>query len=73
MAVPVPLRYPPSQKEIQQAQRQQNSYANTSYPAGLAPAAPIAVPTGPNPNAVFQHIHELASKRISTLDYLRKA
>lgn len=41
--------------------------------AGLAPAAPIPVPNGANPNIVFQHIHELASKRISTLDYLRKA
>ncbi|KAI9848186.1 MAG: hypothetical protein M1837_000860 [Sclerophora amabilis] len=26
-----------------------------------------------NPNLVFQHIHDTASKRISTLDYLRKA
>lgn len=39
----------------------------------LAPAAPIPVPNGANPNIIFQHIHELASKRISTLDYLRKA
>ncbi|KAH6639833.1 hypothetical protein C7974DRAFT_389281 [Boeremia exigua] len=37
----------------------------------LAPAAPLPAPG--NPHAVFQHIHELASKRISTLDYLRKA
>lgn len=68
MAVPMPLRHPPSQKEIQQAQRQ-NSIPNAS----LAPAAPIPVPSGANPNIVFQHIQELASKRISTLDYLRKA
>ncbi|KAI9761166.1 MAG: hypothetical protein M4579_001213 [Chaenotheca gracillima] len=26
-----------------------------------------------NPNVVYQHIHDTASKRISTLDYLRKA
>lgn len=26
-----------------------------------------------NPNVVYQHIHDMASKRISTLDYLRKA
>ena len=26
-----------------------------------------------NPYLVFQHIHDVASKRISTLDYLRKA
>ena len=66
MAVPIPLRHPPSQKEIQQAQRQASN-------AGLAPAAPIPAPSGANPNIIFQHIHELASKRISTLDYLRKA
>lgn len=66
MAVPMPLRHPPTTKDMQQAQRQASS-------AGLAPAAPIAAPNGANPNLVFQHIHELASKRISTLDYLRKA
>ncbi|OAG14727.1 hypothetical protein CC77DRAFT_948308 [Alternaria alternata] len=65
MAVPMPLRHPPSQKEILQANQQSNRT--------LAPAAPIPVPNGSNPNMVFQHIHELASKRISTLDYLRKA
>jgi hypothetical protein len=65
MAVPMPLRHPPSQKEIIQANRQAN--------ATLAPAAPIPLPNGANPNIIFQHIHELASKRISTLDYLRKA
>ncbi|CAN9341759.1 unnamed protein product [Alternaria alternata] len=65
MAVPIPLRHPPSQKEILQANQQSNRT--------LAPAAPIPVPNGSNPNLIFQHIHELASKRISTLDYLRKA
>ncbi len=65
MAVPTPLRHPPSQKEILQANQQSNRT--------LAPAAPIPVPNGSNPNIVFQQIHELASKRISTLDYLRKA
>ena len=65
MAVPIPLRHPPSQKEILQANQQSNRT--------LAPAAPIPVPNGSNPNIIFQHIHELASKRISTLDYLRKA
>ncbi|KAF1940948.1 hypothetical protein EJ02DRAFT_455610 [Clathrospora elynae] len=65
MAVPMPLRHPPTQKEILQA-NQQSSRA-------LAPAAPIPGPIGSNPNIIFQHIHELASKRISTLDYLRKA
>ncbi|KAL1797119.1 hypothetical protein ACET3X_003725 [Alternaria dauci] len=65
MAVPMPLRHAPTQKEILQANQQSNRT--------LAPAAPIPVPNGANPNLVFQHIHELASKRISTLDYLRKA
>jgi hypothetical protein len=65
MAVPIPLRHPPSQKEILQANKESNRT--------LAPAAPIPVPNGSNPNIIFQHIHELASKRISTLDYLRKA
>ncbi|KAF2471718.1 uncharacterized protein BDR25DRAFT_260251 [Lindgomyces ingoldianus] len=70
----VPLRYPPSQKEIQQAQRQQSAYA-ANFSGGLAPAAPIpSLSAGAhNPNLIFQHIHEMASKRISTLDYLRKA
>jgi hypothetical protein len=61
----MPLRHPPSQKEIIQANRTAN--------AQLAPSAPIPLPNGANPNIIFQHIHELASKRISTLDYLRKA
>ncbi|USP76714.1 hypothetical protein yc1106_03988 [Curvularia clavata] len=65
MAVPMPLRHPPTQKDILQANQQSNRT--------LGPAAPIPVPNGSNPNLVFQHIHELASKRISTLDYLRKA
>ncbi|KAI9696954.1 MAG: hypothetical protein M1836_004915 [Candelina mexicana] len=44
---------------------------------GLAPALP-PVPTGligglQNPIIIYQHIHDMASKRISTLDYLRKA
>ncbi|KZF25658.1 hypothetical protein L228DRAFT_280883 [Xylona heveae TC161] len=34
----------------------------------------IPVTSGPlNPQAVYQHIHDVASKRIATLDYLRKA
>ncbi|KAI9711078.1 MAG: hypothetical protein M1812_007272 [Candelaria pacifica] len=41
------------------------------------PALP-PVPSGltgglQNPNIIYQHIHDMASKRISTLDYLRKA
>jgi hypothetical protein len=70
-AMAVPLRYPPSQKEIQMAQRQNSIGAG--FTSNLGPAAPVAMPSGANPNVIFQHIHELASKRISTLDYLRKA
>ncbi len=45
--------------------------------SGHAPALP-PVPSGltgglQNPNITYQHIHDMASKRISTLDYLRKA
>ena len=34
---------------------------------------PTHVPVNQNSDTLFQHIHEMASKRISTLDYLRKA
>ncbi|ORY05569.1 hypothetical protein BCR34DRAFT_490796 [Clohesyomyces aquaticus] len=70
----VPLRYPPSQAEIKQAQRHQGSYGS-GFNGGLAPAPQISsLSAGAhNPNIIFQHIHEMASKRISTLDYLRKA
>ncbi|KAI8934314.1 hypothetical protein NX059_009052 [Plenodomus lindquistii] len=65
MAVSMPLRHPPTQKDVSQANQQSNR--------ALGPAAPIPVPNGSTPNVVFQHIQDLASKRISTLDYLRKA
>lgn len=69
----VPLRYPPSQKQLQA--QQQINYGQFS--GTLGPPAPIAIgPTASgshNPGVIFQHIHEMASKRISTLDYLRKA
>ena len=46
----------------------------TTGPQGLPPAPATLVAMGSqNPNAIYQHIHEMASKRISTLDYLRKA
>ncbi len=68
MAVPMPVRFPPSEKTIPPSSLQSSGRA-------LGPAAPIPIPL-PNtssPHVVFQQIHELASKRISTLDYLRKA
>ncbi|OJD29213.1 uncharacterized protein BKCO1_8700030 [Diplodia corticola] len=40
-------------------------------PANIPPVPSAA--GGHNPHAVFQHIHDMSSKRISTLDYLRKA
>ncbi|PVH95522.1 hypothetical protein DM02DRAFT_537211 [Periconia macrospinosa] len=45
------------------------------YSGGLGPAAPIALQgsNSSSPHAIFQHIQEMASKRISTLDYLRKS
>jgi hypothetical protein len=43
-------------------------------PQGLPPTpAPPVVMGTQNPNAIYQHIHDMASKRISTLDYIRKA
>ena len=72
MAVPImPMRAQPTPKDVQHMQHLQRQQSNL----GLAPAASILAsgPNGANPNIIFQHIHEMASKRISTLDYLRKA
>lgn len=71
-------RFPSNSSEPQPGLRRQDTatYGGTSmnYNVGaLGPAAPIPLPTGANPNIIFQHIQETASKRISTLDYLRKA
>ena len=71
-------RFPSNSSEPQPGLRRQDTGTyggnNMSYNAtGLGPAAPIPLPTGVNPNIIFQHIQEMASKRISTLDYLRKA
>lgn len=39
-----------------------------------APPNPNAAASGPqNPGVIYQHVQDMASKRISTLDYLRKA
>jgi hypothetical protein len=48
------------------------NFATTAQ--GLPPTAipPVAI-GNQNPKAIYQHIHEMASKRISTLDYMRKA
>ncbi|KAF1973157.1 hypothetical protein BU23DRAFT_507174 [Bimuria novae-zelandiae CBS 107.79] len=73
-------RFPSNNNDPQPGLRRQDT-AGTTYggstmnynAGGLGPAAPIPLPTGANPNVIFQHIQEMASKRISTLDYLRKA
>ena len=41
--------------------------------AGLPTSTSIAPAGSQNPSILYQHIHDIASKRISTLDYLRKA
>ncbi|KAK8228278.1 hypothetical protein HDK77DRAFT_456065 [Phyllosticta capitalensis] len=40
---------------------------------GSANLSQVPSSGGHNPHALYQHIHDLSSKRISTLDYLRKA
>ncbi|EOD50772.1 hypothetical protein GTA08_BOTSDO01076 [Neofusicoccum parvum] len=51
------------------------NFGQSSGPLGAPANIPSVPPTtgGHNPHAVFQHIHDMSSKRISTLDYLRKA
>ena len=46
---------------------------NASMPAPNLPAAASSVGGMQNPNIVYQQIHDVSSKRISTLDYLKKA
>jgi hypothetical protein len=41
--------------------------------ASSAPAVPAVAPGAQNPQTIYQHISDTCSKRISTLDYLRKA
>ena len=48
----------------------------TQFYSGSLPvpnATPASLGVSQNPTTVFQQIHELSAKRISTLDYLRKA
>ena len=44
---------------------------NGTLPVPSLPPAPLG--TSQNPSTTYQQIHDVASKRISTLDYLRKA
>jgi hypothetical protein len=48
------------------------NFSTGSQGLPLTPAALVTV-GNQNPKTIYQHIHEMASKRISTLDYLRKA
>lgn len=88
MAVPMPpLRYPPSEKEVQNAVRQGNlpsekeyqqaqrsaSFGSKFHNGILAPPPQLPMSQGASAQLIFQNIQDLASKRISTLDYLRKA
>jgi len=58
-----------------------SSYGNVDFGAGVPlPSGNLPPPTlngagagSQNPGVLYQHIHDMASKRISTLDYLRKA
>ena len=44
---------------------------NTAIPVPALPPPPVGL--SQNPNTIYQQIYDVASKRISTLDYLRKA
>jgi hypothetical protein len=40
---------------------------------GGAAYNPMVALTALNPNTLYQHIHDMSSKRVATLDYMRKA
>jgi hypothetical protein len=44
---------------------------NGALAMNATPPNPATTPI--NPNALHQHIHDMSSKRIATLDYMRKA
>jgi hypothetical protein len=49
------------------------SFQGIGGPLGPSPYQPIQLPSPTLENITYHHIHETSSKRISTLDYLRKA
>ncbi|MCJ1315101.1 hypothetical protein MMC15_000417 [Xylographa vitiligo] len=51
------------------------NYAKPSSGSAYGMNSNISAPAGntQNPTSIYQHIHELSAKRVSTLDYLRKA
>ncbi|KAI9776458.1 MAG: hypothetical protein M1839_009569 [Geoglossum umbratile] len=61
-------------KVSEPAKPSSTSHSNAAFSAGVGSGIPPSAPNGlTSPHVVYQHIHEMASKRISTLDYLRKA
>jgi hypothetical protein len=48
-------------------------HPTSSVGAAAPPPAPASMSGNQTPNLLYQYIHEMASKRISTLDYFRKA
>ncbi|MCJ1415803.1 hypothetical protein MMC32_002136 [Xylographa parallela] len=51
------------------------NYGKPSSGAAYGMSNNVSAPAGntQNPTSIYQHIHELSAKRVSTLDYLRKA
>ncbi|KAI9856616.1 MAG: hypothetical protein M1824_005313 [Vezdaea acicularis] len=74
-------QWPQGRKESDPGKPPSTSHSSTSFgqSSSVAGSSSAAVPTlisnsgNQSPQLIFQHIHETASKRISTLDYLRKA
>ena len=74
-------QWPQGRKESDPGKPPSTSHSSTSFgqSSSVAGSSSAAVPTlisnsgNQSPQLIFQHIHETALKRISTLDYLRKA
>lgn len=65
-----PLGRPPTSHSAMSSVNYSQTSNGTMVPA---PSIPNMGPGTQNPNVIYQHILDTASKRISTLDYLRKA
>jgi hypothetical protein len=70
----VQYRNPPSARPPPTAQPNMSLYTQSNGSLGApAPISSTSAPGSQNPQAVYQHILDTSSKRISTLDYLRKS